>query len=839
MRRLIQKGAGMTAAAILALSLTVAPVCSPKVWAAQTQLSSYTSKKTSDDSWYVHTFDNSRYFFLTSVAKGAITSQPVTVTVPSNCTLSGSDELLKSAQTARTSSGMSYTFAQAGTNSVTITAAEENGIRRYGKFYFTVLPSMDTEGSTNVIIPEKTKQGYRVVKHAGGGSYSSTVKDGDILYEPAVFLIGAGMSAEVTHKGNTSVYKSGEKLLDTGPYTMKFTSYNLNGKQETSSLSFTIQEIRFPETEDYGVSYPVELSKIVNPNLVDVGKPSVGEWTWETAIKSDQEDSVSDGKEKDNGSTVKVAGIKEISIKRVISPEVDKAEDTDSDKVSSRGATEEYVNSGPGITGAAETKEAEPETVLVELEENYHEEYKMYELSFANKYFFYSNVKNGAITSKSKPVTFDVPANITVKVERDGIPVDYNNKQAIAEPGTYVITLHVMDGMTIYQAIYHFRIEEKEPETESETESGSKTTGGAIGGATGGATGGLSFTVGSRENETAAVNGETPELSGTEEASEASEQNEASIGAIPGLDENSSMEDIDKMVEALTTPEITMDSREFSQETYTGLEESYDDTRRVFEEKLRSGTVFTSDIPNGMITNRSVKFDFPADLTVIVTKDDKPFEYTAGDPINQTGVYRMEFQETKVDYTINYDKPPFFTFRIVNGPVNDLEIYNAPEACILDSVMLGQEEIKVKDSRYARLDQDGDYHITVTVKDTNTQFTIKVTKDTVPVSFALKGVSGGVSTGTEVKLEYYSEDVERAELFRNGAKVESFKGSSITESGNYQIVVYDKAGNASSARFQMKYKMNIAGVVAILLVIGLGAAIFLFVRKVKRDVKVR
>ena len=82
-----------------------------------------------------------------------------------------------------------------------------------------------------------------------------------------------------------------------------------------------------------------------------------------------------------------------------------------------------------------------------------------------------------------------------------------------------------------------------------------------------------------------------------------------------------------------------------------------------------------------MVTNQSVALDIPSGLTVIATRDDQPFEYVPGEPVEESGVYRFEFQEDRVDYTVNYDRPPFFTFRIVDEAVNDMEIL---KMCIRD-----------------------------------------------------------------------------------------------------------------------------------------------------------
>ncbi len=124
-------------------------------------------------------------------------------------------------------------------------------------------------------------------------------------------------------------------------------------------------------------------------------------------------------------------------------------------------------------------------------------------------------------------------------------------------------------------------------------------------------------------------------------------------------------------------------------------------------------------------------------------------------------------------------------------------------------------------------------------QDTGREYRLDLEKDTQAPQFALDGVQGGVSTGTQVRMEYLSGDIDRAELYRDGVRDESFNGVTVSEPGNYQLFVYDKAGNMSSARFQMRYKMNLAAVMAIVLVILIAGAVVVYVKKVKRDVSVR
>ena len=118
----------------------------------------------------------------------------------------------------------------------------------------------------------------------------------------------------------------------------------------------------------------------------------------------------------------------------------------------------------PTVAAAAATNPLLPSerTIEVYLSERYTEEYKLYEFGFNNKYFFYSNVGNGAITSD--PVKIEIPGNIAYSLEKDGKVIQYTQNTNITAIGSYVMTLTVneVNGLetTHYVSYYRFRIME-------------------------------------------------------------------------------------------------------------------------------------------------------------------------------------------------------------------------------------------------------------------------------------------------------------------------------------------------------------------------------------------
>ncbi len=104
---------------------------------------------------------------------------------------------------------------------------------------------------------------------------------------------------------------------------------------------------------------------------------------------------------------------------------------------------------GPGAATAEtdSTVLTGPYVEQVTLQERYHEEYKVYEESMADLFFFYASVGNGGITHEA--VTLDIPQNISYTMEMDGLPYAYQSGQPVGAYGTYVVRLTGIEDETV------------------------------------------------------------------------------------------------------------------------------------------------------------------------------------------------------------------------------------------------------------------------------------------------------------------------------------------------------------------------------------------------------
>lgn len=464
---------------------------------------------------------------------------------------------------------------------------------------------------------------------------------------------------------------------------------------------------------------------------------------------------------------------------------------------------------GPGLE-AERTEKKEEDIPLVQkerLKETYHEEFGVYEENLADTYFIYSNVANGGITDQA--VYLDLPRGVTCILEKDGETVPYISSQALGETGAYVMKLTAPSDPgsggaepVSYQAVFRFRIQPKLEKKEEEEGMGS-------------------------------IERIQTFWESAEEIQESQNETE-NEKPLPFMDETGALNP--DAVDALIEDEIQEENagEEAPQaDPATGLSETYEEELGLFRETLITGSYFYTNVPNGMITNSGVMLDLGEELDISVLKDGELYEYGKGNQFLEPGSYTVYISEGGIDYTVSYseNQTPEFHFRIVDGPVRDLEIFNVPKALALQTVSLDHNPIQTGGS-FFRLEKDGVY--TVVMEDEKgTVWESTIVKDTASPEFSVR------TEKDTAFFSYASEDIEKVVVTKDGETREVPIIYELSGKGSYTADVYDFAGNVSSVSFRLSYSMNTAAIVSIILFLAaaFGAVFYLMRAKSKISVK--
>ncbi len=780
------------------------------VRAASTYYASLSTRQQSGSGLYIHQFEGTEYYFSANVENNAYTRETVELYIPAGYSVTGSGALDKM-QVSVEGTNIRYTVTESGYYSLEITSPYNAAGERYSAYFrFQIL------GGSGMVQEDELQN--RVVSHTNA-SYTTDIREGELLNRPAVVYLGAGMDATVTYDGRTRTYTSGTEMTSPGDYLMTFTSSSWRGDTETSTLEFSIGAMVTPEPEQYAY----EPATGPDPNLYDYGSPLLGM------------------------NMAEPTPVPTATPVPTPTPSPSPAP-TPVPTLTPAPATEDPTQASTSETEPEEPQQSGPTVINATIIETYHENYRQYEESILGIAFFYSTVSNGDITSD--PVVLDFPDGMIVTAQKDGREYSYSSGQTISDLGSYVFRIVIPADDTLpaaaqteYHSVFRFRIAEALP-TPSPTPVPATdwwndySTAPPVETTESGADGGL-FTE-DEEDGFVTIDPDTGEIIGeintdrdnAEEITSESQENtdrteEPSEGTTEGT-------------EPIINANVVYSGDAAAAEEYSGLYEGYDFIRGMFVEELRSGTYFYVSVPNGMVTNSEVRFEFPESMTITVTRDGEAYDYTAGNIISEEGTYLMTFEEQKVEYTMNYVLPPSFTFRIIQGGSNEIEAVTLPVGFQWSRLMIDTEEADVPEGTLLELIQDGEYQYTIQYDAwPELTFTTTLIRDTTLPSYELIGVVDGVANSGVVQVQYNSDDIAGWALFRDGSYVSDFNGYTIEESGEYEFTVTDEAGNTSVSTFRVRYRFNVGAIVTIILIAGLVAAAIIFIRRIKKNMDVR
>ena len=453
---------------------------------------------------------------------------------------------------------------------------------------------------------------------------------------------------------------------------------------------------------------------------------------------------------------------------------------------------DETVFRGPGVT-------------QVKLEQVYHEEYETYELSMGDQFFLYSNVGNGAMTHE--PVMVDIPANVAYTVEKDGIPYTYTSQTYIYEKGTYVMKLMgiinknaPLSEQEEYQATFRFRIQDAPPAEETEEAQEVAADAGESGAAS--SAGSAMWNDLSTETSAKLPNLVDPEVSAEKETDAVVEETSA-----PAAEKT----EPEAEPEAEQEPEIETPKREQRLELATG---NYIVT-------LENGKQLKTSVPEGYIGAGPVTVSVSEDDVAYVQlyQDDEPVPFVNNDVIKEYGHYRVELDGESYHFTLAYG-------------VSELSIFPAPAGMKISEARLNDQLLTLTSDQYVEMEKEGIYSFLLKGEQ-GERCEVTLMKDIVAPEINI------MLDKSTAEIDYVSEDIEAVSLIRNGEPVEGFRGTLITDPGDYVLTVYDGAGNSTSANFTLKYQINAYGIFAVVLVILTIAGITAFTIHIKKNSKVR
>lgn len=210
---------------------------------------------------------------------------------------------------------------------------------------------------------------------------------------------------------------------------------------------------------------------------------------------------------------------------------------------------------------------------------------------------------------------------------------------------------------------------------------------------------------------------------------------------------------------------------------------------------------------NGTITNDEVVVVAGEKVSIIVTKDGQPYEYTVGQKITEEGKYNVTIYDA-------YGNQKTITFEIVRGTKSVIDYTLGDNVEIVE--VKHNDEVIEWDSNHLNFTEDGIYEVTVLVD--GEEYSFKLSLDTTAPEITLNGIEDGEAGNVTVTITDMTE-VGTIKVYKDGELIEYSLGDEIKDYGNYVIEVSDELGNTRSYSFTLEYQMN--GWAIALIIIGL------------------
>ena len=437
-----------------------------------------------------------------------------------------------------------------------------------------------------------------------------------------------------------------------------------------------------------------------------------------------------------------------------------------------------------------------PKVETANLSESYYDEFECYSESINGAACIYSNVGNNSITDQS--VYVDIPANVSYRLEKDGVVVPYASKALLSEHGSYRFQLTVVKDpdvpvseQTFYKAVFNFRIADR---TKPAAEKNSSYQGSSY------------YTFPAQAYQQPAVPETYEAVTEPAEEEETLPETEAPVLT---FEEEPETEPAEQVV-VIGEPETDL-----SFDLFTGF------YRKEFED----GSVFLANVASGMPVNYAVETDVTG-LTggkkgIRVFCDGEETAYPEDGLFTDPGDYELQIPTENGSYHYRFS---IFS-RPVKGPVSLL----FPEGTQMDSVTRdGEQEGFLTDSDgrvHAELSEEGTWVLGFTDANQQGYETTIIVDRTPPAVTAEK-------SGKVIVLSYENvEEIDHVTVRVNGRESEETILYEVKEPGEYHASFYDQAGNETELQFTLRKSVNAASVIAILLMIGiLATAVFFFWR---------
>ena len=216
----------------------------------------------------------------------------------------------------------------------------------------------------------------------------------------------------------------------------------------------------------------------------------------------------------------------------------------------------------------------------------------------------------------------------------------------------------------------------------------------------------------------------------------------------------------------------------------------YDRTRQGFLYTVSDGLQLLCTVADGMITQKEVSIEPDEGVEITVYQDG-----TALTEPDLTHIY--EEGEYIVEATVNGQRYQVVAFSIVGDVTCSLSGYTMPSGFSITDATLDDQETYYERG-YVSMTQEGHYVVDYRCVRSGVSYELDITVDTTPPTLTISGLDENNRARGPVTLSDI-EDGASIGVALDGKQISY--SSELTESGEYEVVLMDKAGNVSRYAF--------------------------------------
>lgn len=245
---------------------------------------------------------------------------------------------------------------------------------------------------------------------------------------------------------------------------------------------------------------------------------------------------------------------------------------------------------------------------------------------------------------------------------------------------------------------------------------------------------------------------------------------------------------------------------------------------------------FTSTVPNGMITEQTVRVELPDGAIGTVEKDNEEVSLMADGIFLEPGSYRLKlvFYQSQSAETEEYHiYEVIHEFTIIEEKNGSLACVDAPDQFEISEVIKDGIKQNNPDPQSYVFDGDGVYEVRYQdIKTGTIQLKTSFNRDTTPPSLIFsKDIT---QKSVTAPLEFTTTEPDCTVMaFYNGNRSQVFTNT-LTAPGVYELDVYDTAGNRNSYHVTIRKTYKLIDtpliILALIFLIGLGGNL-LFLRR--------